>query len=76
MLTCAFRNGRVLREQLKQLGLGLEDRLDDTGGLLHQRRIILDLEGAEKENHTVETLLVQFYESQGEELASDSLLLG
>jgi len=44
--------------------------------MLHQGRIILDLEGAEKENLTVETLLSQFYESQGEELASDSLLLG
>jgi putative ABC transport system ATP-binding protein len=44
--------------------------------MLHQGRIILDLEGDEKENLTVEALLAQFYESQGEELASDSLLLG
>ncbi len=44
--------------------------------MLHQGRIILDLQEKEKENLTVETLLSQFYQSQGEELASDSLLLG
>jgi putative tryptophan/tyrosine transport system ATP-binding protein len=44
--------------------------------MLHQGRIILDLKGAEKDKLTVEGLLAQFYKSQGEELASDSLLLG
>lgn len=44
--------------------------------MLHQGRIILDLKGKEKENLTVEDLLAQFYKSQGEELANDSLLLG
>ncbi len=44
--------------------------------MLHQGRIILDLKGEEKEKLTVEGLLAQFYKSQGEELASDSLLLG
>lgn len=44
--------------------------------MLHQGRIILDLKGKEKENLTVKDLLLKFYESQGEELASDSLLLG
>lgn len=44
--------------------------------MLHQGRVILDLKGKEKENLTVEGLLAQFYKSQGEELASDSLLLG
>jgi putative ABC transport system ATP-binding protein len=44
--------------------------------MLHQGRIILDLKGKEKENLTVKDLLAQFYRSQGEELANDSLLLG
>ena len=44
--------------------------------MLHQGRIILDLKGREKENLTVKDLLAQFYKSQGEELANDSLLLG
>ena len=44
--------------------------------MLHQGRVILDLKGAEKANLTVKDLLAEFYESQGEELASDSLLLG
>lgn len=44
--------------------------------MLHQGKIILDLKGKEKENLTVEDLLTQFYKSQGEELANDSLLLG
>lgn len=44
--------------------------------MLHQGQIILDLKGKEKENLTVEDLLAQFYKSQGEELANDSLLLG
>ena len=44
--------------------------------MLHQGRIILDVSGEEKENLTVEGLLAQFYRSQGEELANDSLLLG
>ncbi|WP_136796380.1 MULTISPECIES: ABC transporter ATP-binding protein [Desulfosediminicola] len=44
--------------------------------MLHQGRIILDLKGKEKENLTVKDLLTKFYQSQGEELANDSLLLG
>jgi putative ABC transport system ATP-binding protein len=44
--------------------------------MLHQGRIILDLKGKDKENLTVEDLLSEFYKSQGEELANDSLLLG
>ncbi|MGI9570843.1 MAG: ABC transporter ATP-binding protein, partial [Desulfobulbia bacterium] len=44
--------------------------------MLHQGQIILDLKGEEKANLTVEDLLAQFYKSQGEELANDSLLLG
>ncbi|MDP3480213.1 MAG: ATP-binding cassette domain-containing protein [Desulfoprunum sp.] len=44
--------------------------------MLHQGRIILDLSGAAKENLTVADLLAQFYKTQGEELALDSLLLG
>lgn len=44
--------------------------------MLHQGRIILDLSGKAKENLTVPDLLAQFYKTQGEELALDSLLLG
>lgn len=44
--------------------------------MLHQGRIILDVGGAEKQQLTVNDLLAQFYRSQGEELANDSLLLG
>jgi putative ABC transport system ATP-binding protein len=43
--------------------------------MLHQGRILLDLQGREKENLTVKDLLAQFYRAQGEELAMDSLLL-
>lgn len=44
--------------------------------MLHQGRILLDLQGGEKESLTVKDLLEQFYTAQGEELAMDSLLLG
>jgi len=44
--------------------------------MLHQGRIILDVRGEEKMQLTVKDLLAQFYRSQGEELANDSLLLG
>ena len=44
--------------------------------MLHQGRVILDVRGEEKAGLTVEELLAQFYRSQGEELANDSLLLG
>jgi len=44
--------------------------------MLHQGGILLDLKGEEKENLTVRDLLAQFYKTQGEELALDSLLLG
>lgn len=43
--------------------------------MLHQGQIILDVKGEEKKNLTVDTLLEQFYKSQGEELALDSMLL-
>ena len=43
--------------------------------MLHQGGILLDLKGREKENLTVKDLLAQFYKTQGEELALDSLLL-
>lgn len=43
--------------------------------MLHQGGILLDLKGEEKKNLTVKDLLVQFYKTQGEELAMDSLLL-
>jgi putative ABC transport system ATP-binding protein len=43
--------------------------------MLHQGRVLLDLQGEEKANLTVKDLLEQFYKAQGEELAMDSLLL-
>jgi putative ABC transport system ATP-binding protein len=43
--------------------------------MLHQGRIILDVQGDEKMNLSVEDLLEQFYIVQGEELANDSMLL-
>lgn len=44
--------------------------------MLHQGRILLDLSGEKKAGLTVKDLLEQFYHAQGEELATDSLLLG
>ncbi|MBW1637045.1 MAG: ATP-binding cassette domain-containing protein [Deltaproteobacteria bacterium] len=44
--------------------------------MLHQGSILLDLRGEEKANLTVRDLLAEFYKTQGEELALDSLLLG
>ncbi len=43
--------------------------------MLHQGKILLDLKGEEKKNLTVKDLLAEFYKTQGEELAMDSLLL-
>ncbi len=43
--------------------------------MLHQGKVLLDLQGEEKKNLTVKDLLEQFYRAQGEELAMDSLLL-
>lgn len=43
--------------------------------MLHQGRIILDVQGEEKMNFSVEDLLERFYIVQGEELANDSMLL-
>ena len=43
--------------------------------MLHQGRIILDVRDQEKAELTVEDLVRRFYESQGEELAMDSMLL-
>jgi len=44
--------------------------------MLHQGEIILDVEGEEKHNLTVDDLLQRFYSLRGEQLASDRLLLG
>lgn len=44
--------------------------------MLHQGEVILDLEGDEKKNLTVDDLLERFHAVRGEELASDRLLLG
>ena len=43
--------------------------------MLHQGKVLFDIEGEEKKELTVEKLLAMFYQTQGEELASDSLLL-
>ena len=43
--------------------------------MLHQGRILLDVQGEVKQNLTVKDLLEQFYKAQGEELAMDSMLL-
>ncbi len=43
--------------------------------MLHQGRVLFDVEGEEKKNLTVKDLLEQFYKAQGEELAMDSMLL-
>jgi putative ABC transport system ATP-binding protein len=43
--------------------------------MLHQGRIILDVQAEEKRNLSVEDLLERFYLVQGEELANDSMLL-
>ena len=44
--------------------------------MLHQGKVILDVQGAEKHELSVEDLLEQFYLVQGEELANDSMLPG
>ena len=45
--------------------------------MLHQGRIILDLSGKDQGKPDGQAdLLAQFYKTQGEELALDSLLLG
>jgi putative tryptophan/tyrosine transport system ATP-binding protein len=43
--------------------------------MLHQGKIIFDIQGEEKKNLTVNDLLNKFYTIQGEELSMDSLLL-
>jgi len=43
--------------------------------MLHQGKVLFDISGEDKKNLTVEKLLAKFYQNQGEELASDSLLL-
>jgi putative ABC transport system ATP-binding protein len=43
--------------------------------MLHQGRIILDVDGTEKSKLTVDDLLQRFYTVQGEELSMDSMLL-
>lgn len=44
--------------------------------MVHQGRIILDMQGEEKKRLNVEDLLARFYEIQGEEFSSDRMLLG
>ncbi len=44
--------------------------------MLHGGRVILDVKGEEKRSLTVDDLLAKFYESSGEDLASDRMLLG
>nr|WP_198408690.1 ATP-binding cassette domain-containing protein [Desulfotalea psychrophila] len=44
--------------------------------MLHQGKVLFDIHGKDKKELTVEKLLGKFYQSQGEELNSDSLLLG
>ncbi len=44
--------------------------------MLHQGKIIFDIQGEEKKDLTVNDLLNKFYTIQGEELSMDSLLLG
>ncbi len=43
--------------------------------MLHQGKVLFDIAGKDKKNLTVEKLLEKFYQNQGEELVSDSLLL-
>jgi putative tryptophan/tyrosine transport system ATP-binding protein len=43
--------------------------------MLHQGRILLDVQGEKKKNLTVKDLLEKFFKAQGEELAMDSMLL-
>ena len=43
--------------------------------MLHQGRIILDIEGEEKNSLQISDLLARFYEQKGEELPSDRMLL-
>jgi putative ABC transport system ATP-binding protein len=43
--------------------------------MMHEGRIILDLQGAERENMTVELLVKQFENRSGTELDNDRLLL-
>ncbi len=43
--------------------------------MLHRGKIILDLKAEEKEKLSVNDLLAKFYETQGEELTSDKMLL-
>lgn len=43
--------------------------------MLHRGKIILDLKQQEKEQLTVKDLLAKFYETQGEELTNDKMLL-
>lgn len=43
--------------------------------MMHKGKIILDVDGDEKQNLTVDDLLDRFFTLQGEELASDKMLL-
>lgn len=43
--------------------------------MLHQGKVLFDISGEDKKALTVEKLVGMFYQAQGEELASDSLLL-
>lgn len=43
--------------------------------MLHQGQVLFDISGKDKQELTVDKLLQKFYQNQGEELASDALLL-
>lgn len=43
--------------------------------MLHQGEVLFDISGKDKQDLTVDKLLQKFYQNQGEELASDALLL-
>ncbi|MCG6892047.1 MAG: ATP-binding cassette domain-containing protein [Desulfobacteraceae bacterium] len=44
--------------------------------MLHQGRLILDIEGEEKRRLTRDDLLARFYQAEGEEIVTDRMLLG
>ncbi|MGL1931951.1 MAG: ATP-binding cassette domain-containing protein [Desulfotalea sp.] len=44
--------------------------------MLHQGQVLFDISGQDKKELTVDRLLQKFYQTQGEELSSDTLLFG
>ncbi|MBR5796060.1 MAG: ABC transporter ATP-binding protein, partial [Erysipelotrichaceae bacterium] len=43
--------------------------------MMHEGRIIYDVQGEEKKNLTVEDLLIKFEQASGEEFANDRMML-